>query len=80
MREANLTAYDHLRALAQRLEVDQKELRVMGSKSVLLGTLVAASSAKTAGGCPAAATRLPQEEGERVRSLITGPDRPNCRR
>jgi len=40
---------DHLRALAQRVEVDQKELRIMGSKSVLLRTLVAASSAKTAG-------------------------------
>jgi hypothetical protein len=38
---------DHLRALAQR--VDQKELRIMGSKSVLVRTLVAASSAKTAG-------------------------------
>jgi hypothetical protein len=40
---------DHLRALAQRVEVDQKELRIMGSKSVLLRTLVAAESAKTAG-------------------------------
>jgi hypothetical protein len=40
---------DHLRAFAQRVEVDQKELRIMGSKSVLLRTLVAASSAKTAG-------------------------------
>ena len=40
---------DHLRALAQRVEVDQKELCIMGSKSVLLRTLVAASSAKTAG-------------------------------
>ena len=40
---------DHLRALAQRIEVDQKELRIMGSKSVLLRTLVAASSAKTTG-------------------------------
>ncbi len=40
---------DHLRALAQRIEVDQKELRIMGSKSALLRTLVAASSAKTAG-------------------------------
>jgi len=40
---------DHLRALAQRVEVDQKELRIMGSKSVLLRTLVATSSAKTAG-------------------------------
>jgi hypothetical protein len=40
---------DHLRALAQRVEIDQKELRIMGSKSVLLRTLVAAESAKTAG-------------------------------
>ena len=39
---------DHLRALAQRVEVDAKELRIMGSKSELLRTLVAASSAKTA--------------------------------
>jgi site-specific DNA recombinase len=39
---------DHLRAFAQRVELDQKELRIMGSKSVLLRALVAASSAKTA--------------------------------
>ena len=31
---------DHLRALAQRIEVDAKEVRIMGSKSVLLRTLV----------------------------------------
>jgi hypothetical protein len=36
-------------ALAQRVEVGQKELRIRGSKSVLLRTLVAAESAKTAG-------------------------------
>jgi hypothetical protein len=40
---------DYLRALAQRVEVDAKELRIMGSKSELLRTLVAASSVKTAG-------------------------------
>ena len=40
---------DYLRALTQRVEVDAKELRIMGSKSELLRTLVAASSAKTAG-------------------------------
>jgi hypothetical protein len=40
---------DHLRALAQRVEVDAQELRIMGSKSELLRTLVAASSVKTAG-------------------------------
>jgi site-specific DNA recombinase len=40
---------DYLRALAQRVEVDAQELRIMGSKSELLRTLVAASSVKTAG-------------------------------
>ena len=40
---------DHLRALAQRVEVDAKEVRIMGSKSVLLRTLVAASGVKKAG-------------------------------
>jgi hypothetical protein len=40
---------DHPRALARRVEVDAKEVRIRGSKSVLLRTLVAASSAKTAG-------------------------------
>jgi hypothetical protein len=39
----------HLRALAQRVEVEANEVRIMGSKSVLLRTLVAASSAITAG-------------------------------
>ena len=36
-------------ALAQRVEVDVKEVRIMGSKSVLLRTLVATPSAKKAG-------------------------------
>jgi hypothetical protein len=40
---------DHLRALGQRIEVDAKEVRIMGSKSALLRTLVAASGAKSAG-------------------------------
>lgn len=40
---------DHLRALAQRVEVDAKEIRIMGAKSILLRTLVAGSSTKTAG-------------------------------
>lgn len=39
---------DHLRALAQRVEVADDEVRVMGSKSELLQTLVAASSGKPA--------------------------------
>jgi site-specific DNA recombinase len=40
---------DHLRALAQRVEVDAKEVRIMGLQSELLRTLVLASGAKTAG-------------------------------
>jgi len=48
-REVGAPQHDHLRALAQRVEVDAKEVRIMGSKSVLLRTLVAASGAKTAG-------------------------------
>jgi len=39
----------YLRALAQRVEVDVQELRIMGANGELLRTLVAASSAKTAG-------------------------------
>ena len=39
---------DHLRALAQRVEVADDEVRIMGSKSELLRTLVAASSVESA--------------------------------
>ena len=39
---------DHLRALAQRVEVTDDEVRIMGSKSELLRRLVAASSVETA--------------------------------
>ncbi|WP_235912013.1 hypothetical protein [Mesorhizobium xinjiangense] len=39
---------DHLRALAQRVEVADKEVRIMGSKSELLRTLVAACSGQSA--------------------------------
>ena len=39
---------DHLRAFAQRVEVADQEIRVMGTKSELLRTLVAASSAESA--------------------------------
>ena len=40
---------DQLRALAQRIEVDAKEVRIIGSKRVLLRTLVATESAKNGG-------------------------------
>jgi len=39
---------EHLRALAQRIEVADKEVRIMGSKSELLRTLVAASGERSA--------------------------------
>lgn len=39
---------DHLRALAQRVEVADTEVRIMGSNSELLRTLVAASRVKSA--------------------------------
>lgn len=39
---------DHLHAFAQRVEVADDEVRIMGSKSELLRTLVAASSVETA--------------------------------
>jgi site-specific DNA recombinase len=41
---------DHLRALAQRVEVvDPTEIRIMGSKTELLRTLVVAASVESAG-------------------------------
>ena len=39
---------DHLRALAQRVEVADGEVRIIGSKSNLLQTLAAASGVKPA--------------------------------
>jgi hypothetical protein len=41
---------DHLRALAQRVEVADHEVRIMGSKSDLLKTLAAISCVKSAAG------------------------------
>jgi site-specific DNA recombinase len=41
---------DHLRALAQRVEVADREVRIMGSKSDLLRTLAAISGVKPATG------------------------------
>ena len=65
---------EHLRALAQRVEVDTKEVRIMGSKSELLRTLVAASSAKTAGlACPACTEMACPAAG-------AGPSQPQLRR
>jgi len=41
---------DHLRALAQRVEVADREVRIMGSKNDLLRTLAAISGVKSATG------------------------------
>jgi site-specific DNA recombinase len=61
---------DYLRALTQRVEVDAKELRIMGSKSELLRTLVAASSAKTAGfGVPSSVPKWRARDDSNVRPL-----------
>jgi len=46
---ASLAGGPTAQALAQRVEVDAKEVRIMGAKSVLSRTLVAASSPKTVG-------------------------------
>ena len=39
---------DHLRALAQRVEVGQSEVRIIGSKTELLRTLTASAGGKSA--------------------------------
>jgi site-specific DNA recombinase len=41
---------DHIRALVQRVEVADREVRIMGSKSYLLRTLAAISGVKSATG------------------------------
>jgi len=43
---------DHLRALAQRVEVDREEVRIMGSKSNLLRVLAANGVGTAVGGVP----------------------------
>jgi site-specific DNA recombinase len=64
---------DHLRALAQRVEVDAKEVRIMGSKSALLRTLVAASSAKTADfGVPSFVPKWHASQAAGSTNLATG--------
>ncbi|MCG8592756.1 MAG: hypothetical protein MI785_00055, partial [Kiloniellales bacterium] len=39
---------DHLRALAQRVEVSEREVRIMGSKNTLLRVLTSSNGAETA--------------------------------
>ena len=49
MRDGGGYRRDHLQALAQRVEVDDREVRIMGHKRALLRTLVASGGAQTAG-------------------------------
>ncbi|HVZ06472.1 hypothetical protein [Rhodopila sp.] len=41
---------NHLRLLAQRVEVEDKEVRIMGSKNGLLRTLTASAGVRSAAG------------------------------
>jgi site-specific DNA recombinase len=54
---------DHLRALAQRVEVADSEVRIVGSKSDLLKTLAAASGVKSA--APGVRSSVPKWRGAR---------------
>ena len=55
---------DHLRTLAQRVEVADKEVRIMGSKGDLLRTLAAASGVKSAApGVPSSVLKLAERAG-----------------
>ncbi|MCP3462742.1 hypothetical protein [Bradyrhizobium sp. CCGUVB23] len=68
-------------ARAQRVEVDQKELRIMGSKSALLRTLVAASSAKTAGfGLPSFVPKWRAQNDSNTRGLLARKAQSNKRK
>lgn len=50
--DVRLPSHDHLRALAQRVEVDRGEVHIMGSKSNLLRVLATNGAATAAGGVP----------------------------
>jgi site-specific DNA recombinase len=58
---------DHLRALAQRVEVAEGEVRIMGSRSNLLRTLAAASGVASAGTVPSFVPRWRRERDSNPR-------------
>jgi len=61
---------DHLRALAQRIEVAEKEVRIMGSRTELLRALIAASSAKPTGiGVPSFVPKWRTRQDSNLRPL-----------
>ena len=72
---------DHLRALAQRVEVADDEVRIMGSKSDLLRTLTAASALKSA--APGLRSSIPKVASRVRRNWALGgcgsTVRPRCR-
>lgn len=69
---------DHLRALAQRVEVNDGEVRIMGSKDNLLRTLAAGSGVGTAtGGVPSFVPKW-RRERTRLRTLSADPCADEC--
>ena len=61
---------DHLRALAQRVEVDRGEVRIMGSKSSLLRLLSANGVATAAGGVPIVVPKWRAERDSNCHSTL----------
>ena len=61
---------DHLRALAQRVEVAGGEVRIMGSRNNLLRTLAAASGVASAGAVPSFVPRWRRERPPRGEGFL----------
>lgn len=57
---------DHLRALAQRVEVDEGKVRIMGARSNLLRLLATNGVAAAAGGVPSLVPKWRTEEAPRA--------------
>ena len=74
---------DHLRALAQKVEVADREVRIMGSKSDLLRTLAAISGAKSATGGVRSSVldwRCAQSDTNKNRVIFEKKQREDCRK
>jgi hypothetical protein len=61
---------DHLRALAQRVEVDTGEVRIMGSKTTLLRTLAAGASGTVSGAVPSFVPNWRRGWDSKISSLV----------
>ena len=62
---------DHLRALAQRVEVADREVRIMGSKDNLLRTLTAVNGVRMAGVVPTSVPKWRRERDSNPRYAFT---------